>query len=194
MFYCVLCFILYVSNIYAQNTNYQRKYLQEWENPPIKNEEVAAEFANEDAVILYEKNTWKLKSLTNKGERTSTFKKNMRVKFLTQKGVEQYTTITVPESSDPQYEYSDLPKQKHDDIHRPKYFELNITYLKARLIKADGKVNHLKPEDQILKEQMTFNARDRTAYAYRFDFFVFYFAGCVCNIDCVCANTFTKAF
>ncbi|MGB1204040.1 MAG: DUF3857 domain-containing protein [Chitinophagales bacterium] len=170
VYYLFLCFILYANNAYAQNTNYQRKYLQAWEESPIKNEQVADEFAAEDAVILYEKSAWNIKAFINKGERTSMFKKNMRIKFLTEKGIQQYANITIPEPCNPQYEYSDLPKKEHENIYRPKYFELNIRYLKARLIKADGKVNHVQPQDEIISEKMLYNARDRTAYAYHFSF------------------------
>ena len=98
------------------------------------------------------------------------FKKNVRIKFLTKKGIDEYANITIPEPCDPQYEYSDLPLQKRANTHRPKYFELNIRYLKARLIKPDGRVIDVKPEDQITSEKMRFNAIDRTAYAYHFSF------------------------
>ena len=161
LFYIIFCIIIYANNIYAQFTNYQRKYLQEWEEKAIKNEKVASEFAKEDAVILYEKNAWNIKSFTNKGERTSMFQRNLRIKFLTQKGIEMYAKVSIPEPCDPQFEYSDLPKDKHDEIYRPKYFELNIRYLKARLIKEDGTVTHLKPQDNITSEDLRFNAINR---------------------------------
>ena len=98
------------------------------------------------------------------------FQRNLRIKFLTQKGIEKYAKVSIPEPCDPQFEYSDLPKDKHDEIYRPKYFELNIRYLKARLIKEDGTVTHLKPQDNITSEDLRFNAVNRTAYAYHFSF------------------------
>lgn len=121
-------------------------------------------FIGEDAVILSEKNEWRMDDL----QMTTTFKKNIAIRFLTPQGIAQYNNIVIPETNDPSRDYADLPTERRSKVHRPKYFDLELLYISARIIKPDGTVRFVSLQDSIETEPLLFNSRRYAAYAYSF--------------------------
>ncbi len=150
----------------AQFTRFQRNYLEPWEGIKLETPPVNEMFANEDAVILHDNSHWEIRDIQN----TTLYSKYQQIKFLSQKGIEEFATITIPESIDPSREYSDLPIWKHEDTYRPKYFDLEIRYVHARIIKPDGKTKNVVPKNRFSQEHIELNTQQRFAYAYHFDF------------------------
>ncbi|MGB1242110.1 MAG: hypothetical protein ACPG49_06295, partial [Chitinophagales bacterium] len=161
-----LSLLLISTSIFAQNLKFLKKKIQpEWQTNPTYKANINPEFADEDAVILKEEVSWKM----NDQENTTLFRCNKQIYFATQEGINQHSNITVPESIDPSYEYADVALTKHAEVYRPKYFNLEILYFEARIIKPDGRVEILSIPHNIEKEFLNFDSQVLRAYAYHFD-------------------------
>ncbi|MFK7906958.1 MAG: hypothetical protein AB8B69_17625 [Chitinophagales bacterium] len=163
-FYLLL--LLVSTSIFAQNLKFLKKKIQpEWQANPTYSADIVPEFADEDVVVLKEAVSWKM----NDQENTTLFRCNKQMYFATQKGIDQHSSITVPESIDPSYEYADVSLARRADIYRPKYFNLEILYFEARIIKPDGRVEVLPTIHKTEKELLKFDVQFLRAYAYHFD-------------------------
>lgn len=163
--YSLLLF-LFIPSISAQNMQFLKKKFQaEWEATPAYKADIDPAFVDEEAVILKEAITWKM----NDQENTTLFSCNRKIYFATQEGIDNQSTITVPESIDPSYEYADLPLSERSETHRPKYFNLEILHFEARIIKPDGSANFLYPRHRVEAEDLQFDLQEWEAFAYHFD-------------------------
>lgn len=155
--------ILWNIQLAAQHVKYQKRKF-EWNKPVKKGEALAEQYKDEDAVILFEKVEWEINDL----EQSTLFRKHIRIQFLTPKGIQKHSRITIPEPVDPPREYADIAMSKRAHIHRPKYFDLEILEFGARIIKPNGTVRNVSPMDSIEAERLEYNGNTRTAYAYYF--------------------------
>lgn len=156
---------IFYTNSLAQNIRYKKRLMQPWKEAAVKEEQVNPKFLTEDAVILYEKTSWKIRNF----EETTVVNRNVRIKFLTQKGIDKHSRISIPESIDSPKEYADVAIHKRQKVYRPKYFDLRIIYFNGRLIREDGTVTKIKAIDTIEQESLYYNNQNRFAYAYHFD-------------------------
>ena len=162
----LICTSLFFNLIHAQNLQFLKKKTKpRWEARPIYQADIEDQFAEEDVVILKEAVSWKMNDL----EYTTLFRCNKQIYFATQEGLDQYTRVSVPESIDPSHEYADLHLKEREKIHRPKYFNLEILYFAARVIKPNGTVKVLPTQHSVENEHLTFDSQKWRAYAYHFD-------------------------
>ncbi|MEP7263607.1 MAG: hypothetical protein ABI772_03875, partial [Bacteroidota bacterium] len=132
----------------AQDKGYRNnKY--KWPDGTISPIELLPEFSKDDAVILYEKT--ELELIHNKFYDRYNFDylltKKMRIKYLTQKGVDQFSKLCLPESFDPFSDYYIQPTDPVDHGHQPKGdFDL-MNYFSARKINSDGTTTDLSVKD-----------------------------------------------
>lgn len=150
--------------IYAQYTKYKQQAAPMWQVQQPTFAPIDTMFRQDDAVILSEKNEWTMNDI----EYSTIFKKHIAIQFLTPQGLAKYNRINIPETTDPQREYADLPLSKREAMHRPKYFDLELLYITARLIKPDGTVRFITLQDSIETENLWFNAFEYRAYSYHF--------------------------
>jgi len=153
-------------SLQAQYTQYRQNRPPMWKNPQPQFAPTDSAFLGADAVIVSEQTEWRMNDL----ERTTTVKKQLAIRFLTPRGIALHNRITIPECTDPAYDYADLPIEKRDpqQLHRPKYFDLELLYWSARLVKPDGTVQLLTCRDSIETEELFFNSRNFYAYSYAF--------------------------
>ncbi len=153
-------------SIDAQNLQFlKKKYQPDWDANPYYEVDIEQEFEDEDVVILEEKMRWKM----NDKENSTLFHCNRKLYFASQEGIEQYQSVTIPESIDPSYEYADVPLSKRPKIHRPKYFNLEIVQINARIIKPDNRVLFLSIIPRTEEELLNFDLQEWRAFAYHFE-------------------------
>ncbi|HRI27465.1 MAG TPA: DUF3857 domain-containing protein [Chitinophagales bacterium] len=163
----LLLFLLFLPLMLpAQNTGYRKTYKQPYKNPPDTLCAVHPRFANAPAVELQHFTNIKV----NNRFFTTLLSGSVRTHILTQQGAQMCSVFSLPESFDPLYERSDLPATGTNQIHRPKFFDLDILYFHARIIKPNGKTVTLQPQDSIQAEVMHYDGLARTAYSYHFIF------------------------
>ncbi|OWY19459.1 DUF3857 domain-containing protein [Sphingobacteriales bacterium UPWRP_1] len=148
----------------SQNVKYRKTYLQPWEQRPNFNHSVDSAFANADAVVLNEETEWQI----NDRQNTTIVTKRSRIKILTQQGAAQCSWVALPQGTDIASEYSDVPLMQRNYVHRPKYFDLDITLFHARILKPNQQLKTVIPEDSVQTETLQYNNRTRFAYSYHF--------------------------
>ncbi|MEZ4887332.1 MAG: hypothetical protein R3E32_21550 [Chitinophagales bacterium] len=165
--YLLLIWVIFsFTSMNAQNLQFLKKKIPpDWETNPIYSADIEPIFADEDAVILKEAVSWKM----NDQENTTLFHCNKKIYFATQAGIDQHSTISLPENIDPSYEYADLPMAERAETHRPKYFNLEILYFEARILKPNGSVELLQTNHRVESEQLKFDLQEWKAYAYHFE-------------------------
>lgn len=148
----MICFIAF-----AQDNKY-KNYKYEWsaEKPPET--KVDEQFKDADAVILEETN---LISITTNYE-----SRYVRIKFLTQKGIDKFSTFKLPGSYDALTDNTELPFWSSDSVIRPKGEFGSMKYFACRIIKADGKILFPDFSEKIQKEIFRINQGERTYYAW----------------------------
>ncbi len=164
LFYLVLFISIFTQNLLGQNTKYRKTYLQAWEQRPDFEHQIDSAFLGEDAVILSEFTEWSLNNRFNSTLVTT----HRRVIILTTQGITTGSRVNIPEVIDPTSEYSDISVDERGGIYRPKYFDLEINFFKARILKPNGQLKIVSPKDVIQEEQFRYNNRDRIAYSYHF--------------------------
>jgi hypothetical protein len=164
IFICLLAPVLAPHLALAQYTQYKQELPPAWKNPNPRFAPIDSAFLGEDAVILFDKSEWAVNDM----QYSTTFKKHLAIQFLTKNNIAQNARIVIPETSDPLREYADLPLAQRASTHRPKYFDLQLLYLSARLIKPDGTVRFVTLQDSIETETLLFDAIEYRAYAYHF--------------------------
>lgn len=172
---CLLIFLLcanFFSAVFAQNTIPKSSYNPFIDNPIQYDTAVLPAFKNQPAVILFEKWSW-LNNLANNQEAT-TFEKRTVIKFLTTKGIQEHSTIAIPETQNIQNDYADLPIKNQTVMHRPKYFSIQLLHFKARIIKPNGTIIYINTSENINttptyeQESIYFTGANRFAYTYLF--------------------------
>lgn len=117
-------------------------------------------YKNEDAVILDEKTEIEIFSQKdvafNNFEFNTSVKKHVRIKFLTQKGIDTYSSIWLPDCFDPSGDYADVPMKDRNKIHRPKTSITGIADISGRVIKPDGKITSTTFKQQKEEERFIF--------------------------------------
>src|SRR4051812_32207449 len=131
-----LVIVLFISNACAQSFKY-RKTVFEWNEKPVNPVAVEEQFKNSDAVILDEKCIYneggnKVPSYyllnfaanyafydeSTKGK-TPIIQKHVRIKYLTQNGINKYSGFILPESFDTQNDLYSVRASMQDSVHRP---------------------------------------------------------------------------
>ncbi len=173
------------SHTFSQSFDY-RKYNYQWKearpDPIILN----TIYSNEDAVILDEKCIYNLtgnlvqpySTVNSVGNyffidessqgKSPIVQKYVRIKFLTQKGIDKFSSIVLPESFDPQHDLLLVPHSKRNSLRRPKGEFECIRYFAARIIKPDGSVRNALVNETTEKEIQPRDGRDITFYNWIF--------------------------
>lgn len=151
-------FMLFISQFsLAQSVKY-RNFNFEWPVEKPINIAVNENFKNEDAVILEEKCIYNQAGNRVPGYYfinlaanyffidestqgiTPVIQKHIRIKFLTQKGIDKFNKITLPESFDPSNDYYSVRPQWRDSALRPLGGFECIRYFAARILKTNGNI------------------------------------------------------
>lgn len=158
--------IAIIVNSFAQYSSY-RKFKYEWHHDfPSKNT-ISPEFTLHDVVIFNETNSYSISG--NKAEFLKIYiKKYIHYKYSKPQGVSDYSTFTIPESFDLSFDHKDIPAVQENPLHRPKYFDIKVTYFACRIKKKDGKVIPAELEDEMLTDRKMFAQRYSSAYSYQF--------------------------
>jgi hypothetical protein len=183
----IILILISVFSIYAraQSLSY-RKTNHIWEpnsNPSISVDSI---FKNEDAVILFEKCIYNISGnhvppynfLNASGNlffidessqgRSPIVQKHVRIKFLNIRGIENFSTITLPESFDPQHEILLTPPEKRNSVQRIRGEFDCVRYFAARIHKADGRIDNAKILESTEEEVQPRNGNDQTFYSWIF--------------------------
>ncbi len=148
----------------------------EWPSPKPRPIAVEEQFKNCDAVILDERTEIKVLNekefAFNNSDFTLRITKNYRIKFLTQKGIDKYKTIWLPENFNDASNYSDTLFANRHTLHRPKVSIAAIETFNARIIRADGKVAQSVIEQVFEKETFYMHKRGTGAYSKELEHFI----------------------
>jgi len=158
---CVWCF-----EVIGQYTQY-KKYEYDWNKDAPETMPVNEMFSEEDAVILDEQNFMEASGTKDPFVKVY-IEKKLRIKFLTQKGIDNFSKITIPESFDPLFDYKDIPLGNPKKRHRPRMFEIKIEYFAARIIKGNGQIETADVKDQLKPEIILFGSKIYNSHAYVF--------------------------
>lgn len=181
----VLFLILIPALSKAQSFSYRNNEFT-WEQVKPSPINVDPIFAKEDAVILDENLIYNISGnqtplynyLAQAGNtifvnqstqgKFPVVQKHVRIKFLTQSGIQKYSTIVLPETFDPQHEQMIVPIQKRKTRRRPRGEFECIRYFAARIHKADGREQEAKVEETTEKEIVPTRSIDQTFYSWLF--------------------------
>ena len=163
----ILMGFTYWNIVLAQYPDY-KKHQYHWANQQPLIIEVDEQFLHEDAIILNEENSIKVFGVKSEFI-TVNFQKRLRIKYLTQTGIDNYSTFTLPESFDPLYDfrYASL-LNKQNSFYGPKYFDTKVIWFAARVIKKNGSVVDAIIKDQILKDTVIYNKKFYRSFFYQF--------------------------
>ncbi len=172
IFYTFIFYTFFIYSVFAQSSKY-RNYKFEWPSKSPSSIEVDSLFLHEDAVILEENCIYNEGGLRvpeyyflniaanyifideSVQGTNPLIKKHMRIKFLTQKGIDKYSKIILPESFDPASDYYSVRPENRKSVLRPLGEFECIKFFAARIIKPDGTI-----KKAIVKErtnEQTFN-------------------------------------
>ncbi len=181
----LLLFIYFSSSSFSQNFDY-RKHNFEWKYSRPEKIVLDKIYSNEDAVILDEKCIYNVtgnlvqtySTLNAIGNyfyidessqgKSPIVQKYVRIKFLTQKGIDKFSTIVLPESFDPQHDLLIIPHAKRNSMRRPKGEFQCVRYFAARIIKQDGSIKKAIIDESTDKEIQTREGRDITFFNWIF--------------------------
>lgn len=149
-----LCFISYGQGDRFKRNNYK------WETLAPLPIAVTEKFKNEDAVILEEENVIWLFPKSNS--------KHIRIKYLTQKGIEKNSDFILPESYDPLAEKYGIEYSVRDSIFRPKGEYNSLLYFTGRIIKPDGRVLNAAYIYTNQDEMLRYDQIDHHYYSWMF--------------------------
>lgn len=165
VFFIVLSFWHFSAQ--AQYYSYKNKKF-EWPAATPTKIEVESKFADDDAVILDEETELAIIRMAQNMYNNNKVDKHVRVKFLTRKGIDKFSTFTLPESFDLSRDYGDLEIWKRDSVHRPKANFDAINYFAARIIKPDGSIVKPVIADKSTSELFYWQNNERRFFDYQF--------------------------
>lgn len=139
---------LALSFSFKSQTNLFKTNLIDWDTVRIKEHEINPKYANEDAVILFEKQHIYISS-TN-----VCLTKYLRIKFNTKTGIEKYSSFFVPTSNDvfSDYYYTGLDKEKK--INRPVYADYEVFLCQARKVISQKNYSVIDLEEKDIVEKL----------------------------------------
>lgn len=161
------CLIISTQTSFSQvNYNAYKKFNYTWKEvnpPPIVIDKL---FENEDAVYVDDQQLisvgGSLGSISN-----VMFQRKARLKFLTAEGVRKFSTLIIPESMDPLYDYHNEPFRNNKIKKGPDFFDPTLNWFAARIIKADGKVIELNFIDEFKnREVLSIIIKQTVTYKY----------------------------
>ena len=163
---CIALFLAtFTLTLFAQNQSYRKRFVTPFQENAIIPDSLTFDTQQYDAIIVYESIHWEIVQQW----RTTICRVHRIVKPLNEQGLYKAARFVVPETLDPAAHYADLPLSKRDSIHRPKYFDMEINYVIARLIHSDGSTeNTLPTKETFQQESIEFNAIPRNGYTYSF--------------------------
>jgi hypothetical protein len=116
--------------------------------------------------------TYRFQSLNNFHQRalsgTSFICRHERIRFLTQKGIDENSKITLPPCFDPAWENRNLPVAYRDSLFRPKGDYESFNFIDVLVLHANGVSEKAKLEKKIQKEVLTFNGSTQTFQANQY--------------------------
>ncbi|MDQ3048759.1 MAG: DUF3857 domain-containing protein [Bacteroidota bacterium] len=150
--------ILNISTSCAQNLDY-RNYNYEWKEKEMAPLHVKMAFKDNDAVILQNflairaeseafSNRWSWPELN-----TNTVTKKTRVKIQTREGRKKFLKIHLPESLNPEFDYSEQRWEDPEELMGVEVFDYKLIYFAARILKPDGRIFPVKNKDLIITKK-----------------------------------------
>jgi hypothetical protein len=151
----ILIFILLLCQFsFGQvNINAYKKYEYHWKEPKPEPIKVEAAFSKENVVYLTDQNVIVV-GRQNEANLKVLYQRKARLKFLTADGVKKYSTISIPESLDPLYDYHETPFKNNAIKKAPPYYDMRLNWFAARITKADGTVISAEYADEYKEEDV----------------------------------------
>jgi hypothetical protein len=124
--------------------------IEKWDHPAVKYNKVSIPsfFENNDAVIVKDDSNFDLSDFSLK-----TLTRTVLIKILTEKGLQDISSVSLPESFDIADNQELKQQGRAAKIKIPFIHSFHILYFSARIIKPSGKVIDLKPKDTYSKVQ-----------------------------------------
>ncbi len=96
------------------------------------------------------------------------FRKTATVQLLDKAGVQSFSTITLPESFDPEFDRMFRPFEKNNEKITPILFDVEVKYFAARVLGKNGQTRSLKPKDKAKLREIFI--RDEFYKSYSFEY------------------------
>jgi hypothetical protein len=152
----------------SQNFRYRNNTFK-WPNEKPALIETNSNFSDEEAIIVDEETSMFIQDGVLRTNLNNIYvKKYFRLRFNTQSAINKFKTINLPESLYLQGDYAGIAYNKKQVIHRPKGDYECMDYFAARIIKPDGKVIPAAFNDSISVEQLEWNLKTYSYYAFHF--------------------------
>jgi len=161
------CLIITTHAGFSQvNYNAYKKFNYTWKEANPQPLAVDKLFENEDAVYVDDQQLisvgGSLGSISN-----IMYQRKARLKFLTAEGIKKFSTLVIPESMDPLYDYHNEPFRNNSVKKGPDFFDATLNWFAARIIKADGKVIPLNFSDEFKnREVLSIIIKQTVTYKY----------------------------
>ena len=156
----VLFFVFCYSDISIAQSFKYRRYNLKWQQRRPEPIAVEDQFKNEDAVILEEENVIGLSG--------NVCRSHIRIKFLTQKGIDKYSKFVLPTGFDPVGDSYSINVRRRDTLYRPKGEFECIRYFAARIIKPGGDVEDAVVDESTQKETVLSNHLEEQYFSWIF--------------------------
>ncbi len=165
----IVFIFLIVNNCKAQDGGYKDSKFDWNDNGKVTPIVMNSQFANEDAVILFDSLLIEeIHDVIESSAASNRIERCMRIRFNNQDGVNKYSSTILPESLDPTWDYSETPIIKREERHRPIADLNSIIYIAARMIKGDGSTVPVKIKDERLRESYKINMNTHNYYSFKY--------------------------
>ena len=125
-------------------------------------------FQSEDAVALHEYNRLRVYK-SNPLYMTLVFEKKARIRYNNIKGIEEHSRFVLPESFDRSYDYHDVAITNRKNKLRPQYFDVEVEFFAARIIRPDGSVLDAAVEDSVAMDRLKYGVKYHDTWSFVFD-------------------------
>jgi len=160
----VCCFAL---SAFSQSPFYRpAKY--KWDDPLPKLLKMDPQYAEEDAVILEESNGIRVHKV-NPLMMSIVFEKHVRIRYNTIAGIDQHSKFVLPESFDPMYDLQEVPLDQRKSKIRPQYFDVEVDFFAARIIRPDGAVIDAIVNDSVALDRLKFGIKIHDTWSFVFN-------------------------
>ena len=154
LLFCLVCVFNVIDTTAQKVRVLHKKYKFDWGEKIPAYIPVEEQFMDEDAVILEEETNL---NILNEGiyvwGHNINIKKHLRIKYLTEEGIKNYSEIVLP-YFDPFFYNSFVLYYKQKKINTPIAPFDAVSYFAARIIKPDGSINDAILEQKYYKEKI----------------------------------------
>lgn len=126
------------------------------------------QYASHDAVVLLEENSIRVHKVDPRFM-SMFFEQKARIRYNTVQGILEHSRFILPLSFDRAMDQQNLPLARRGEEARPQYFNTEVQFFAARVLRSDGGVVEAEVLDSVAISQMKFGIKFHDAWSFVFD-------------------------